>query len=61
MKRLILKLGCLGVLSSLCFAGLNAAAGVPKPRLVSMCCASTGSFCCAPHGCYADDKGCRAD
>jgi hypothetical protein len=61
MKRLVVKLSALGLLSSLCFAGLNAAAALQQPRLIAKCCSSGDARCCGPHGCFADGDHCTAN
>jgi hypothetical protein len=57
----MVKLGFLGVLSSLYLAGLNATAVTPNPNFIAKCCASGGARCCGPNGCYADGDHCTAN
>jgi len=61
MKRLMIKLAFLGVLSSLYIAGLNATAGMAQPHFIAKCCSSGDARCCGPHGCFADGDHCTAN
>jgi hypothetical protein len=61
MKRLLVKLGFLGVLSSAYLAGLNATAVTPSPKLIPKCCITGSAECCGPHACYAGGDHCIAN
>ena len=61
MKRLVVRLSLLGVLSSAYVIGLSATSQAAAPRLIVLCCtAGNGARCCGSGGCSADAGSCSA-
>ena len=59
MKKLVVRLSLLGVLSSAYVIGLSATSQAPNPRLIVYCCVGgNGAQCCGVRGCWADPSGC---
>jgi hypothetical protein len=60
MKRLVVRLSLLGVLSSAYVIGLSASSQAASPHLQAFCCtAGNGTECCSPNGCSADATTCK--
>lgn len=58
MKKIVVKLSLLTVLSGLYLAGLSANAGTVTPKLTA-CCSHGGASCCGA-SCSIDKNGCNA-
>ena len=59
MKKRVVKLSLLGILTSIYFIGLNASAQTARTDLTKFCCTSgNGKTCCGNAGCSAGPKGC---
>lgn len=59
MKKIVVKLSLLTVLSGLCFVGLNANAQTHQTNLSKACCSTAGTKCCGTT-CAIGPKGCSA-
>jgi hypothetical protein len=59
MRKLVVRLGVLGVLSSAYVIGLHATSQVAQPRYIAYCCSSGNMTCCSYRGCSAGPNGCQ--